>query len=749
MDIFIFAVIILGILAVSDLIVGVSNDAVNFLNSAVGSRVAPRYIIIGVAGLGIIAGTLFSSGMMEVARKGIFHPEHFYFPELMTIFLAVMFADVILLDFFNTFSLPTSTTVSIVFDLLGAAVAVSLLKIVKNSESFADLFKYINSSKAFAIISGILLSIVVAFAVGAIIQFLIRLVFTFDYEKRVSRYGALWGGIAMTAITFFILIKGVKTAPFIDNEIKTWIIANTDIIIFMSFIVWTIIFQVLVLFKVNIFKLIVLIGTFALALAFAANDLVNFIGVPLAGLNAYQIASHLSNPSGTLMKAMAGTFHSNVLFLIAAGLIMIGAILFNRKARGVIKTSIDLGRQVEGSERFEATALSRIVVRLNISLMDTLNAVVPNFIIKAINKRFENADRILVDNQGQPLSFDLVRASVNLMVASMLISLATSWKLPLSTTYVTFMVLMGTSLSDRAWGRDSAVYRINGVMTVIGGWFFTAFMAFSTAATFAVIIYYGHTPAIVILFVIAAYFIFRTHRFYKEKIAEEEEAARVEELEAAEDVTGYSTLIKCMKDSKKFLDLVAQSATSSAKAFVENDRDKLKENKKELKKIKKRSNKIVTAIISAVRKLPEDELKKGKRYGKIMSSVQEIAIYVRRLVENLYNYVNNNHRPLSEEQMNELIELNSTLMEQLDEAKKYLESPSSLDEFSKSVESVNELIQKLDENQVNLLRMDNKKISTRGSLLFLEILSDVDNISNHVNNLISVFNKNFMSFKKM
>ena len=323
MDIFIFAVIILGILAVSDLIVGVSNDAVNFLNSAVGSRVAPRYIIIGVAGLGIIAGTLFSSGMMEVARKGIFHPEHFYFPELMTIFLAVMFADVILLDFFNTFSLPTSTTVSIVFDLLGAAVAVSLLKIVKNSESFADLFKYINSSKAFAIISGILLSIVVAFAVGAIIQFLIRLVFTFDYEKRVSRYGALWGGIAMTAITFFILIKGVKTAPFIDNEIKTWIIANTDIIIFMSFIVWTIIFQVLVLFKVNIFKLIVLIGTFALALAFAANDLVNFIGVPLAGLNAYQIASHLSNPSGTLMKAMAGTFHSNVLFLIAAGLIMI------------------------------------------------------------------------------------------------------------------------------------------------------------------------------------------------------------------------------------------------------------------------------------------------------------------------------------------------------------------------------------------------------------------------------------------
>ncbi|MEJ2189399.1 MAG: inorganic phosphate transporter, partial [Acidobacteriota bacterium] len=491
MDFFQVAVVILFGLAISDLVVGVSNDAVNFLNSSVGSRVAPRHIIMIVASLGMLAGVTFSSGMMEVARKGIFHPQFFTMPELMFVFLAVMLADIILLDLFNTFGLPTSTTVSIVFELLGAAVAVSLLKLWRSGESLGGVVDYINSSKALAIIFGILLSVVVAFFFGAVIQFFSRMIFTFDYEKRLRRYGALWGGAALASITYFILIKGAKGASFITPETLAWIKGNTTLILILAFAASAILLQLLMnATRVNILKLIVLVGTFALAMAFAANDLVNFIGVPLASLSAYTEAHATGDPLNATMAALRQPVRSNTGYLLIAGLIMVITLWVSRKARSVTKTEVRLGRQEEGYERFESTLLSQTIVRAVSSLLENTGRLFPASIRRWVAHRLDRSryrPKPLAD--GSVPSFDLVRAAVNLMVASALISLATSFKLPLSTTYVTFMVAMGTSLSDQAWGRDSAVYRVSGVLTVIGGWFVTAMMAFTFSSVFATAIF--------------------------------------------------------------------------------------------------------------------------------------------------------------------------------------------------------------------------------------------------------------------
>jgi phosphate/sulfate permease len=365
MEIYFAAILLLALLAVSDLVVGVSNDAVNFLNSSIGSKVAPRYIIMIIASLGMLAGVLFSRGMMGVARKGIFQPKLFNMPELIVIFLAVMLTDILLLDFYNTFGLPTSTTVSIVFELLGAAVMVSLIKISRASESFSALVDYINTGKALAIISGILLSVVVAFLCGAVIQFISRLVFTFDFRKRLKRCGAIWGGMAFSIIIYFILIKGARGSTFITSEALSWIKAHTGLILLFSFILWAAIFQVIMLFtRVNILKPIVLVGTFALAMAFAANDLVNFIGVPLAGMNSYKVVQAASEPLTTPMTALQEAAPSDTLLLLLAGVIMVITLWISRKARSVIATEINLGRQEEGMERFESSPLSQAVVRM-------------------------------------------------------------------------------------------------------------------------------------------------------------------------------------------------------------------------------------------------------------------------------------------------------------------------------------------------------------------------------------------------
>ncbi len=746
MNIYLIVLIILFILAVSDLVVGVGNDAVNFLNSAFGCRVAPRHIILLVASIGVVAGTLFSSGMMEVARKGIFNPQHFYFPELMTIFLAVMLTDIIMLDFFNTYGLPTSTTVSIVFELLGSAFAVSIIKIVNASEDIGMLVKYINSSKSIAIIGGILLSIVVAFTVGVIIQFFTRLIFTFDYKKRLTRYGGIFGGISLTAITFFILVKGAKGAAFMSEDTKAWIMSHVGLLMLYSFVGWTIVFQLLHFLKVNILKIIVLVGTFALALAFAANDLVNFIGVPLAGLNSYQIAMQSSNPESLLMAKLAGKVHTDPLLLLAAGLIMIATLYFSKKARGVIQTSVDLSRQYEGDERFQSSLLSRNVVRASIEIWNAFIQIIPKSIYKWVEKRFKGAGKTVTDEKGNPIAFDLLRASVNLLLASILISIATSWKLPLSTTYVTFMVAMGTSLADKAWGRDSAVYRINGVITVIGGWFLTAFIAFTVAGTFAVIIYYGKSIAVFAISLLAFYLVYKSHKYYN-RVTEEETPE--EELNVGADSTAGVTLEKLEKRFKKFFSIIDRYFTSSLIAFTKYDRSKLKENLDSAKKIKKSANKIVNDIIFVVKNLPEKEVKKGRRYGKIMGSTQEISYLVRSTIEKLYEHINNNHRPLKPWRNENLLTLANALDEQIKSVLEYFEDVSTFKNVEAKTEKVNALLQKLDEEQVNRLRQkEEEDFSIRGNMLYLDILTTAENLSGQIYHLISVLNKNYLAIMK-
>ncbi|MBN2122917.1 MAG: inorganic phosphate transporter, partial [Deltaproteobacteria bacterium] len=424
MDFYLFAVFILVLLAVSDLIVGVSNDAVNFLNSSIGSKVAPRYVIMIIASLGILVGVTFSSGMMEVARKGIFHPRFFLMQEIMIIFMAVMLTDILLLDLFNTFGFPTSTTVSIVFELLGAAVAVSTMKLLEIGGDLFTLANYINTEKVLAIISGILLSVVIAFTLGALVQFITRTIFTFDYQSRLKRYGGLWGGVALSMIIYFILIKGAKGTSFMTPQTVAWIETHTGSVLLVSFVFSACLLQLLMIFtKVNILRPVVLIGTFALAMAFAANDLVNFVGVPLAGLSAYRIAQASGKPLEILMEALQAPVQTNTLFLLLAGGVMVGTLWISKKARSVTETEIKLGQQDEGIERFGSSQLSRTIVRMVAALFDQTAKVIPKRWRARIARRLDPKQyNPRLSWKGVPPSFDLLRASVNLMVASAVVS---------------------------------------------------------------------------------------------------------------------------------------------------------------------------------------------------------------------------------------------------------------------------------------------------------------------------------------
>jgi len=517
-NIFYLMIFALAILAVVDLVVGVSNDAVNFLNSAIGSKAIAFKKIMIIASLGVFVGAVFSSGMMEVARKGIFTPSEFYFDEIMFIFMAVMIGDILLLDFFNTLGLPTSTTVSIVFNLLGAAVVMALIKIgMSETETAADLVKYINTEKAKQIISGILLSVVISFTIGMIVQWLSRLVFSFQYEKKVKNFGFVFAGLCLTAIGYFIFFKGLKGTPFY-GEIKDFLAQNMVLVIAAMFAFWTVLMFILdKLFKINVLVIVLGMGTFGLALAFAGNDLVNFIGVPMAAYHSYEAWSVSDIPASEFsMEILSEKVPTEPLLLFIAGAIMVITLAVSKKARTVADTSIDLSRQGEGSERFQPNFLARAIVKGSSNLVQGLNFILPAGVKTKISNSFETPAIEISQEKAKELpAFDLIRASINLAVAGILISIATSMKLPLSTTYVTFMVAMGTSLADRAWGRESAVYRVAGVLNVIGGWFLTALTAFSIAGTLTYIIYIGRGPAIAILLLLAAGLIVRNYLNHK------------------------------------------------------------------------------------------------------------------------------------------------------------------------------------------------------------------------------------------
>ncbi len=740
MDLYLIIVVVLFGLAISDLMVGVSNDAVNFLNSAIGSKAAPRVVIMAVASIGILVGTTFSSGLMEVARKGIFHPDQFLFPEIMVIFLAVMLTDILLLDLYNTFGLPTSTTVSIVFELLGSAVAVSTIKILSSGSNFGDIVNYINTSKALAIISGILLSVAVAFTTGAIIQFFTRLIFTFDFESKIKRYGALWAAIALTSITFFILFKGAKGSSFLATETVTWIKSNTYLLMGISFAFWAVLFQILLLFtKINILRPIVLVGTFALALAFAANDLVNFIGVPLAGLSSWQAASGVENPLELAMAALKNPVQTNTILLLLAGIIMVVTLWTSRKARSVTKTEVNLGRQNEGFERFESSVIARVVVRMSLSLLEMIKKVTPLSVQNVIKVRMDGASKTLpAAIDGEAPAFDLLRASVNLMVASILISFATSLKLPLSTTYVTFMVAMGTSLSDRAWGRESAVYRVNGVITVIGGWFFTALMAFTVSFVFAFIIYYGGLTAIIILVLLAAYLIFRSQILHKNKEKEEEEQEKLYKVAGA---SGNESVLLSLKNAAILFDEVSDVLSSTLNGLKSGDRNILKEAKKKTKDIHKGAIRISTGLFQSVDKMDQSIIKKGNRFGKMTASLQGISNNLKSFTGRCFDHIDNNHSIPDDNHIAELEEVCQFLSSQFGAAGKLLNevNEENLDQFEIISEKCNESINSLDELEVS--RIKSKKDTARNILLFLGCLSDIEKISYHLTNAVKVNNK--------
>lgn len=513
--IYLCIVIFLLCLAVFDLFVGVSNDAVNFLQSAVGARVAAFRTVLIIASVGVVLGAVLSSGMMDVARHGIMMPDRYSFHEVMTIFLAVMVTDVIVLDVFNTLGMPTSTTVSLVFELLGGTAMLAMLKVMADSD--LDYGMLLNSSKALQVIIAIFVSVAISFVVGMVVMWISRVVFTFNYGKH-SRYSiAIFGGIAFTALSYFIFLKGVGKSPYLSDGVRDYIDTNTNMLLVLTFIVSTIVMEVLHLMKVNIFRFTVLMGTFALAMAFAGNDLVNFIGVPLAGLDSYQdyVANgHGVGIDGFMMSSLMESAKTPPFYLMAAGIIMIVAMATSKKAQNVIKTSVDLARQDEGDEMFGSSRAARAIVRFCQSMIEMVVAIFPVGLRKWINRRFNANDVELKDDMA---AFDVVRAAVNLVIASMLITFGTNHRLPLSTTYVTFMVAMGTSLADRAWSRESAVFRITGVLSVIGGWFLTAGVAFLACALVCLCMWYGGIAVQAAFIVLVIFLLIRSNRQYKRK----------------------------------------------------------------------------------------------------------------------------------------------------------------------------------------------------------------------------------------
>jgi phosphate/sulfate permease len=744
MELYLGAIVILAALAVSDLIVGVSNDAVNFLNSSVGSKVAPRYVIMIIASLGMMAGVTFSQGMMEVARKGIFHPKLFTMPELMVVFLAVMLTDVVLLDLYNTFGLPTSTTVSIVFELLGAAVAVSLIKIHHAQGSFAELGNYINTSNALAIISGILISVVVAFVCGTVIQFLSRLLFTFDFSKRLRRYGAIWGGLALSLIIYFIIIKGAKGATFITPEALAWMKTHTGLILLISFLASAITLQVLMLLtKINILKPIILIGTFALAMAFAANDLVNFIGVPLAGMNAYKVASAGAAPLSTPMTALQEATPSDSFLLLLAGVIMALTLWFSRKARTVTQTEVNLGRQEEGMERFDSSALARTIVRMMTSLSEGIKKIVPAPVLAMLDRRFDQQEyetSISTSKNDDRPSFDLVRASVNLMVASALISFATSLKLPLSTTYVTFMVAMGTSFSDRAWGRDSAVFRVTGVLTVIGGWFFTAFMAFTVSCIFAVAIFYSQELGVIAIIMLAALIILRNRAVHKKR-EQEAEAYEIFNLKKIKD--GKFAITTTFEHAGYFLREVAGVITETYEGLANQNRQQLKNARRNSKKVRNWANIIVANIFKTFRLLHKEDPVYTREYSHTVSALQEIAECQRDAIRRAYDHVDNNHKPMLPIQLDELRQIKDLVVKLLTETSGAMMEKTlpDFDSIENNYKDLKQLMKKFDKNQVKRIQDESSK--TRLSILFYGFFRDVNLIMEQTLAILRIFQGSF------
>jgi phosphate/sulfate permease len=740
-NIYILMIAALAVLAIADLVVGVSNDAVNFLNSAIGSKAVSFKTIMIVASIGVAFGALSSSGMMEVARKGIFMPSEFYFNEIMIIFMAVMITDILLLDFFNTLGMPTSTTVSIVFELLGAAVIMSLIKIsTSDTQTIADLGQYINTAKATEIILGILLSVVVAFSIGAFVQYNTRLLLTFNFEQKAKWVSALFGGIAATAITYFILIKGLKGASFISGDFKLFISENTMIIVALSFIFWTALCSLITaVFKMSVYKFIIIIGTFAIAMAFAGNDLVNFIGVPIAAWQSYEAWVASGVPATEFsMEVMSKKVPTPSLLLFLAGLVMVLTLWFSKKAKSVLKTSLDLSHQDSVKERFESNFLSRGIVRFSTLISKYHGTILPKKIQDKIEKQFEKPKVLkLVDKHQELPSFDMVRASVNLMVASILISIATSMKLPLSTTYVTFMVAMGTSLADRAWGRESAVYRIAGVLNVIGGWFFTAFSAFVASSIIAYLIYLGGNLMIAILLLITVLLLVRNYLSYKKK---SNNAFLKNGLKKAESKTVQGIIEESADNISNVVSRTNKIYSHMLNGLATEDLSKLKKSRKGVEKLNKEVDELRDDIFYFIKNLDETSVRGSNFYIIILGYLQDVAQSLDFLAKTSYKHVNNNHKALKFSQIKDLQDIDNLFESLLNE----IEIIFNNREFEKLGDIINGKQKAQDDlavkisSQITRTRSE-EAVSPKNTALHFSLLLETKDLVSAIMNLIEEY----------
>ena len=723
---FLGIVVFLFLLAIFDLVVGVSNDAVNFLNSAIGSKAASFKLVITVAAVGVFFGAALSNGMMEIARHGIFQPEHFYFQELMCIFLAVMVTDVILLDIFNTLGMPTSTTVSMVFELLGGTFVLALIKIAMDETGMLSFGDLLNTEKALSVIIGIFLSVAIAFFFGTIVQYISRLIFTFNYTGRLKYTIGLFGGVAATAIIYFMLIKGLKDSSFMTAENKLWVKENTLMLTTYCFIAFTVLMQILHWCKVNVFKVIVLMGTFALATAFAGNDLVNFIGVPLAGLASFQdfVANGNGEPMGFLMSSLNGPAKTPFIYLFLAGAIMVIALVTSKKAKNVIKTSVDLSRQDEGDEMFGSSGVARSIVRNTMNVGQAISKFIPDSVKTWADKRFCK-DVMIMENGA---AFDLIRASVNLVLAGLLIALGTSLKLPLSTTYVTFMVAMGSSLADRAWGRETAVYRITGVLSVIGGWFITAGAAFTISAIVVLIMYYGGFIAMFAMIGLVIFLLIRSERMYSKKQKNEKANDTIfKQLLASQDLKERWSLLRQHVNNNHvdMFDFIMATYTQITDGFINEDIKSLRkamirtgEEKQALKKSRRKE-------IIGLRRIDKfAAIEKNTWFHLGSNSCEQMLYCMKRICEPCKEHVDNNFKPLSERARTEFIPVRDEMITLMTQARDVIISGDydKADAILKDGDGLKVKISTLRRHQMN--RIHDESVNVKTALVYLNILQE-------------------------
>lgn len=740
-------IIFLFVLAVFDLMVGVSNDAVNFLNSAIGAKAASFKTIMIISAIGIFIGASLSNGMMDIARHGIYQPEHFYFEEIMCILLAVMLTDVVLLDVFNSMGMPTSTTVSMVFELLGGTFALALIKVY--GDSSLELGDLINTDKALSVIMAIFVSVAIAFFFGMLVQYIARVIFSFNYQNKMKYSIGLFGGIAATAIIYFMLIKGLKDSSFMTKENLAWVKDHTAQLVLTCFVFFTVLMQILHWLKINVFKIIVLLGTFALALAFAGNDLVNFIGVPLAGYSSF--IDYTTNgagyaPDSFLMTSLLGPASTPWYFLVGAGAIMVYALFTSKKAHAVIKTSVDLSRQDQGEETFGSTPIARTLVRISLNMSNSLSRIIPEGTKSWIDSRFRKDEAIIADGG----AFDLVRASVNLVLAGLLIAVGTSLKLPLSTTYVTFMVAMGSSLSDRAWGRDSAVFRITGVLSVIGGWFLTAGAAFTICFFVALIIHFGGTVAIVLLIGLAAFTLIRSQVLFKKKNLKGKESETFKEIMRSTDSNQALNLMRVLtrEELNKVLLYAEENFDRTVNSFINENLRGLRKamgaskfEKQLLKQMKR------TGTLAMCRLDNNTVLEKGLYYYQGNDFASELVYSINRLCEPCLEHIDNNFNPLDVTQKNEFSEVSAKITALISSCREKLNN-NAYEDFETDLATANALNAQL----AHLKREELKRIQTQTgsikvSMVYLTMIQEAQNVVTYTINLMKVNRKFQMDFE--